>query len=145
MSVVFAVVAPHSPSLEYEISRVDGAPGTHVPECRVCTVRAYVVVIEHPHTISSSSLMRQTSSRADGVPFVAVALLRRCAGQDVQDEGPRDVNAGRAPSVIVRVTVGKPRAAIGSTGIVPILRIFTRRKGTWVRKLNNPGHHLRIM
>jgi hypothetical protein len=61
MSVVFAIVAPHSPSLEYEIPRVDGAPGTHVPECRVGTVRASVVVIEHPHTISSSSLMRQTS------------------------------------------------------------------------------------
>ena len=99
MSIVFAIVAPHSPSLEYEIPRVDGAPGTHVPECRVCTVRASVIVIEPPHTISSSSLMRQTSSRADGVPFVAVALLRRCAGQDVQDEGPRDVNAGRACAI----------------------------------------------
>jgi hypothetical protein len=113
---------------------VDGAPGTHVPECRVGTVRASVVVIEHPHTIPSSSLMRQTSSRADGVPFGAVALLRRCAGQDVQGEGPRDVNAGRAPSVIVRVTVGKPRAAIGPMGIVPILRIYAQKR-TWVRKL----------
>jgi hypothetical protein len=54
--------------------------------------------------------------------------------QDVQDEGPRDVNAGRAPSVIVRVTVGKPRAAIGPMGIVPILRIYAQKR-TWVRKL----------
>jgi hypothetical protein len=91
-------------------------------------VRASVVVIEPPHTIFSSSLMRQTSSRADGVPFGAVALLRRCAGEDVQDEGPRDVNAGRVSSIIVRVTAGKPRAAIRSMGIVPILRIHAKKR-----------------
>ena len=36
----------------------DGTPGTHVPECRVGTVRAFVVLAEPLDTLFSSSFMK---------------------------------------------------------------------------------------